>query len=204
MRSCSVARPRSRQLSLQITHRLRQAEWERDAARQMAAQLEAVNASLQVQMAETERLQQRLRAQALEDSLTGLHNRRHLMEAGAALQALMRRHGGTLAVAIVDLDHFKQVNDTHGHDAGDRVLRAFAELARRESRIEDLVCRYGGEEFVLMLPNTQAEQAAMQLRRLLHLFSALRFEGATGLRFSCTFSVGLWNRLMARRRSPRC
>jgi diguanylate cyclase (GGDEF)-like protein len=182
---------RSRQLSLQISHRLRQAEWERDSARQMAARLEALNATLQAQVAENERLQRQLRAQALEDPLTGLHNRRHLFEAGASLLSLLRRRGEPMAVALVDLDHFKQVNDRHGHDAGDRVLRGFAELARRETRAEDIVCRYGGEEFVLLMPGAGAAQAASRIEQLLPRFAALRFIDSHGNTFSSSFSAGV-------------
>ncbi len=182
---------RSRQISLQISHRLQQAEWERDAAQQLAARLEALNQSLQAQVAENERLQERLRAQALEDPLTGLHNRRHLFDAGSALLALLRRRAVPLAAALVDLDHFKQVNDRHGHDAGDRVLRGFAELAQSVTRAEDIVCRYGGEEFVLLFPGADAAQAASRLRDLLQRFRALRFQDGSGADFSCSFSAGV-------------
>lgn len=180
----------ARRLSLQIEHRLRQAEWERDTAQQMATRLGALNATLQAQVAENERLQQQLRAQALEDPLTGLHNRRHLFEAGAKLLALMRRRGGPLAAVLVDLDHFKQVNDRHSHDAGDQVLREFAQLARRHLRTEDLLCRYGGEEFVLLLPGADAAQAAARSGELLARFRTLRFVGATGP-FEASFSAGV-------------
>jgi diguanylate cyclase (GGDEF)-like protein len=182
---------RSRQLSLQITHRLRQAERERDTAQQLAARLEVLNTSLQAQVAENLRLQQKLRAQALEDPLTGLHNRRHLMEAGAALLALLRRRQEPLAVALVDLDHFKRVNDEHGHEAGDQVLCGFAEVARRHTRAEDLACRYGGEEFVLLLPGARAEQAAVRLDALRARFLEQDFTDAEGRSFRCSFSAGV-------------
>jgi diguanylate cyclase (GGDEF)-like protein len=96
-----------------------------------------------------------------------------------------------LAAALVDLDHFKQVNDRHGHDAGDRVLRAFAELARSVTRAEDIVCRYGGEEFVLLFPGADAAQAAARLHDLLQRFRALPFEDGSGADFSCSFSAGV-------------
>jgi len=182
---------RSRQLSLQITHRLQQTELERDNAREMAARLEALNASLQAQMAETARLQERLQAQALQDPLTGLHNRRHLLDEGSQLLALLRRRGEPLAVVLVDLDHFKQVNDHHGHDAGDRVLQGFAQLARSQMRAEDLVCRYGGEEFVLLLPGAAAEPALARIRQLLDAFAAQGFANAAGAAFHCSFSAGV-------------
>jgi diguanylate cyclase (GGDEF)-like protein len=170
---------------------LRQTEWDRDAARQVAIRLEALNSTLQTQVAENERLQQRLRAQALEDPLTGLHNRRHLLESGGALQALMKRRREPLAVVLVDLDHFKQVNDRHGHDAGDRVLQGFAALARAQTRTEDMACRYGGEEFVLLLPGANAAQAAARVAQLLQQFGQLSFDSAEGGSFSCSFSAGV-------------
>lgn len=182
---------RSRQLSLQIAHRLRQTEWDRDAARQVASRLEALNTTLQSQVVENERLQQKLRAQALEDPLTGLHNRRHLLESGAALLALMKRRAEPLAVVLVDLDHFKQVNDRHGHDAGDRVLQGFAELARAQTRAEDMACRYGGEEFVLLLPGASAAQAAARTTQLLQQFRQLSFVSPETGSFRCSFSAGV-------------
>ncbi len=114
-----------------------------------------------------------------------------MFEAGGALLALLRRRAVPLAAALVDLDHFKQVNDQHGHDAGDRVLRGFAALARSDTRAEDIVCRYGGEEFVLLFPGADATQAAARLRDLLRRFRALHFEDGGGTDFSCSFSAGV-------------
>lgn len=182
---------KSRQMSLQISHRLQQAEWERDAARQMASRLEGLNSSLQAQIERNERLQAQLRAQATEDPLTGLHNRRYLLEAGVALLALLQRRGEPVAVAMVDLDHFKQVNDRHGHEVGDEVLRGFARLARSDMRAEDLVCRYGGEEFVLLLPGARAADAVVRLAGLLQRFSRQGFADGTGGVFKCSFSAGV-------------
>ncbi len=88
------------------------------------------------------------------DVLTGLVNRRHLMVLIDSELARARRYGTPLAVVMVDLDHFKEVNDGRGHLAGDRVLAAVAEAMRESVRETDLAARYGGEEFVLLLPNT--------------------------------------------------
>ena len=181
---------RARRLSLQITHRLRQAEWERDGARQMAAALEGLNASLRAEAAENERLKRQLMQHALEDPLTGLPNRRHLFDAATRLVATQRRRGGAIAAAVIDLDWFKQVNDAQGHDAGDAVLRAFAGLLQRETRAGDIPCRYGGEEFVLLMPDAGAAQAAQRLGTLLTVFRALQFDGNGG-RFGCSFSAGV-------------
>jgi diguanylate cyclase (GGDEF)-like protein len=90
-----------------------------------------------------------LQLQASTDGLTGLSNRRATTE---LLARLLRSHGDVVAVAMVDLDHFKKLNDTLGHEAGDRALRAFADVARRALRDHDVLGRWGGEELVIALP----------------------------------------------------
>lgn len=98
-------------------------------------------------------LQDELLQQSLHDPLTGLYNRRYLDEAlGRELQ-VARRKGQPLSLLMGDLDHFKSINDHHGHPAGDAVLRGFADLLRRSSRSSDIACRVGGEEFLLVLPS---------------------------------------------------
>jgi diguanylate cyclase (GGDEF)-like protein len=104
----------------------------------------------------------RSQLQAETDPLTGLLNRRALEERVRAL----RLAGGTFAVAMADLDHFKQLNDRHGHDSGDRALRTFARVVREAVRAEDLVSRHGGEEFVVILPGLDAGGATSVLERL--------------------------------------
>ena len=90
------------------------------------------------------------------DELTGLFNRRHFLRlATRELEHL--DHGRHHGLALIDLDHFKRINDAHGHAAGDRVLQTFAAVARACLRDGDIIARYGGEEFVLLLPNTDAE-----------------------------------------------
>ncbi len=112
----------------------------------------------------------RLREQATTDHLTSLPNRRAFDERLVAEFASARRAHRPLSVMLLDIDHFKEHNDRFGHDAGDDTLRRFATLLRNTARIHDLVVRYGGEEFVILLPNTGEEQAnelgARILRRL--------------------------------------
>jgi two-component system cell cycle response regulator len=91
------------------------------------------------------------------DSLTGLYNRRHLDSELARLHRDSVRHRDPLCVLLLDLDHFKQVNDTYGHAAGDEVLRAFADCLRSELRAGDIVGRWGGEEFLVILPRTDLD-----------------------------------------------
>ena len=104
------------------------------------------------------------------DELTGLFNRRHFLRlAGRELQHL---GGGHLhGLALIDLDHFKRINDVHGHAAGDRVLQTFAAVARACLRDGDIIARYGGEEFVLLLPNTDADQFTACCERLREAFA---------------------------------
>lgn len=116
-------------------------------------------------------LHETLRYQSLRDPLTGLFNRRYLETTLDRELSRAERRRGSLSVIMGDLDHFKRLNDTYGHDAGDRVLQEFAELLRTFTRSEDVACRYGGEEFLLILPDTPAEVC---LRRATELCAAVR------------------------------
>ena len=115
---------------------------------------------------EQKRLEERLRELATSDSLTGLANRRHFLE--LARQELMRaeRYGRDISLLIMDIDHFKRVNDTFGHEMGDRVLKAVADVSRESLRNIDILARVGGEEFAALLPHTALEQAASVAERV--------------------------------------
>ena len=101
--------------------------------------------------------QELLRQRAITDGLTGLPNRAHLDERITEVVALARRHGRALSCLMIDIDHFKRINDTYGHSAGDAVLREMASRFREACRATDVVGRYGGEEFTALLPETDAE-----------------------------------------------
>ena len=124
------------------------------------------------------------------DSLTGACNRRYLNELAEREIALARRHGRALAVAMLDIDHFKDVNDTYGHDVGDRVLRALVNACIDNLRMIDHIGRIGGEEFVCILPETGEAEALLCAERLRGAIEALRIDTPQGpLRF--TVSIGL-------------
>jgi diguanylate cyclase (GGDEF)-like protein/putative nucleotidyltransferase with HDIG domain len=107
----------------------------------------------------------RLAAQASTDPLTGLANRRSLHERLAVEVARTQRHTRTLSVAVLDIDHFKQVNDFGGHDAGDEVLIAVARALEEQARAEDILGRFGGDEFAWVMPETTREQALVAVER---------------------------------------
>ena len=117
-------------------------------------------------LSERKALEARLEKQALTDPLTGLGNRRYLEGQAAMEIARAERSGTPLSLIAVDLDHFKRINDTYGHDVGDVVLQAFATLARQVLRDGDVLCRMGGEEFAVLLPDTTREQALRIAERL--------------------------------------
>jgi two-component system, cell cycle response regulator len=124
------------------------------------------------------------------DSLTGLHNRRHVEEYLARLTSLARRNAEPIAVLIIDVDHFKSVNDGHGHDAGDAVLREVSERLVRNVRLEDMVGRWGGEEFLVVLPNTAAEAAADLAERLRRVVADESYRIPGGGAMRVTISLG--------------
>lgn len=111
-------------------------------------------------------LRERLAEQAITDPLTGLANRRYFTEFLGSEIARVDRYGGSCAVAMVDVDRFKNYNDTLGHPAGDVILRQLADFLEEFSRDADLVCRYGGEEFAIVLPATEREEALDSADRL--------------------------------------
>lgn len=136
-------------------------------------------------------LRQILREQSIMDALTGLFNRRYMEETLQRELARATRTGAPLSLIVYDLDHFKKVNDTHGHEAGDAVLKACSQQVRRSVRESDVPCRYGGEEFVLILPDCAKEAAFAKAERLREEFSRLHITHDRQLpcRITATFGV---------------
>jgi len=133
--------------------------------------------------------------QSMTDPLTGLFNRRsmdHLMEREVALS---ERHGNPLSLVMIDMDKFKEINDSHGHAAGDHLLKAFADCVRITLRKTDLAFRYGGDEFVIALPQTSITMAQQCVQKLRQAFAAVDFSSAiTNLEQPPTLSIGVVER----------
>jgi diguanylate cyclase (GGDEF)-like protein len=137
------------------------------------------------------KLRATLRDQSIRDPLTGLYNRRFMQESLDRELQRAKRKKRPLAVVFLDLDHFKRFNDNFGHDAGDMVLRALADVFRNHFRGDDVICRYGGEEFAIILPESTAEDAgdrANDLRAAVKNL-ILRHQGETLERV--TLSIGV-------------
>jgi len=123
---------------------------------------------LKLSLADTveESFRQRMYEAAVRDPLTGLHNRRHLVERINAEFCFATRHHSSLSVLMLDIDHFKRLNDVHGHLVGDEVLRGLGELLQDQLRKEDVAARYGGEEFVIVCRGVPPSQAATLAERI--------------------------------------
>jgi len=160
---------------------------EAGSARQLANML-AEQVSLAIANIE---LRNQLRSQALRDPLTGLHNRRFLEEVLPQEIARSARSGKSLALAVLDLDHFKGINDNSSHEAGDAVLRGVGEILRKTIRKGDIVCRFGGEEFVLLLPGADLEAAMERMTELLDSVRSMSVTWSGGVLDGISASIGL-------------
>ena len=136
------------------------------------------------------RLRETLKMEAILDPLTGLYNRRYMEASLKREQSLAKRHNRPIGIIMLDVDHFKEFNDIHGHEAGDIVLRELGALLQRHVRGEDITCRYGGEEFVLILPGVSLEIAeirAEELRIIVKEFGITYYDKSLAV----TISIGV-------------
>jgi diguanylate cyclase (GGDEF)-like protein len=140
--------------------------------------------------AHEERLQRELFERAVRDPLTGLHNRSYFFDQLGRLQAKVAPRGLGLSILMLDLDHFKAINDEHGHDIGDDVLRQVADRFRGVLRAEDLIARYGGEEFIAALPIDSIKRACMRADRIRQEVASRRIEvQACSIDLTCSIGV---------------
>jgi diguanylate cyclase (GGDEF)-like protein len=157
----------------------------------LVLQLEAV-------IKDRERLAEELRVantqlsqMAMTDPLTGMPNRRAFEEALARDLSRAERHGGAVTLILVDADHFKKVNDTFGHQGGDAVLKALSEVLRESTRTSDIAARVGGEEFALILPQTDADNALVVAERVRVKFAVRKIAIDDGRTAKATVSLGV-------------
>jgi len=150
---------------------------------------DVLGAKIEVFLRLRERLCQ-LRSQAVIDELTGVYNRRYLDEQMGTRLGEAQRYQTPFSFALLDLDHFKRVNDTLGHQFGDLVLREIAELVRRQIRKEDILARYGGEEFAVVLPHTDRLGGAILAERIREAVADHSFTSGTHST-RVTLSMGL-------------
>ena len=133
------------------------------------------------------KLREALREQSIRDPLTGLYNRRYMEEALRQQMSRVTRQLHPLGIVMIDIDHFKRFNDTYGHAAGDALLRELGQFLQRRVRNEDIACRYGGEEFTLIMPDASLEAAQQRAEELRQEVKNLRLNGGEPI----TLSVGI-------------
>jgi diguanylate cyclase (GGDEF)-like protein/PAS domain S-box-containing protein len=162
---------------------------ERKQAEADKEKLEATNRQLQ------KALQEILLEQSTHDALTGLYNRRYLEETIGRELISAERHGHPVSVIMGDLDHFKEINDRYGHPGGDEVLRVFGDLMKRHARGSDIYCRYGGEEFLLVLPEMAKDDAVERAKQLCSAMAAAPVPyGDSAIAVTASFGVAAFPR----------
>ncbi len=155
-----------------------------------ALRVRTAQSELQRRNSELEAMLHHVEAMAITDALTGLYNRRRFTDVLRNQFAVTRRYKHPLSCLMIDIDHFKSINDHHGHHAGDQVLQTVAQRLTADLRRVDLAARYGGEEFAVLLPHTSKENAAVVAHRLLEVARGLEIE-LDGARIPVTVSIGV-------------
>jgi diguanylate cyclase (GGDEF)-like protein len=152
--------------------------------------LSAIRNKLRHQKVQLENALQQNRLLATQDELTGLSNRRHMTTLLVAERGRQQRNRAPISMVLMDIDHFKRINDTCGHQAGDQVLQIFADVITHGLRAGDALARWGGEEFLLMLPNTSADDALLCVERMRNQLASRSFDHIAP-KLAVTFSAGI-------------
>lgn len=158
--------------------------------KRMEEELRRVNEQLSAHLAEIESLHETLREQAIRDALTGLYNLRFLTESMKREIAQATRDKVPLSVVLMDIDHFKVFNDTYGHKAGDEVLQALGKILSSKTRAGDIACRYGGEEFMVIMPSAHPQEAFRRAEQWRKIFASTHITNK-GQVLSATLSAGV-------------
>jgi diguanylate cyclase (GGDEF)-like protein len=161
-----------------------------DNFRQLESELEKAKRSLEIKEIELKAVLAQAHEVSNTDVLTFLPNRRKIIVELQEEVIRSNRYGTSLAISLMDIDHFKKINDTYGHTTGDEVLRHIAARLREQIRHPDTIGRYGGEEFLIVLPNSEVKAAAEQASRLCQHIRAMKVP-SNGQPISVTISVGI-------------
>jgi diguanylate cyclase (GGDEF)-like protein len=161
-----------------------------ETARKEAEIYQLKNVALEQEIVERKRLENELQQQANTDGLTGVMNRRRFLEVAAQELQRAARLGHPMSLALLDIDHFKQINDTYGHAAGDLALQNLARICQKNIREPDVFARFGGDEFALLLPEANLNQAVRVLERVRQALAAFGFD-MDGNLVSITISAGV-------------
>jgi len=157
-------------------------------------ELQQVNQELRKEIAERRLFEEQLKNLSNTDSLTGVYNRRHFYKLAADELHRAYRYKRDLSILMIDIDHFKQVNDTHGHLVGDQVLKSLAQICTSLIRENDIFARFGGEEFIFLLPESTIEQAQVAAERLrFNIEKAVLVTDAGELSITISAGVSSWN-----------
>jgi len=157
----------------------------------LGSQLARIRARLKERKTELKIALQRIEALAMIDVLTGLLNRREIHNVLERQEKIASRQDESFCVCMIDIDFFKKVNDMHGHNAGDDILRVFASTAKSALRETDVISRWGGEEFLVLMPHTPISQANVVVQRMRAAVSEVLVVTNSGARLKVTFSAGL-------------
>ena len=158
--------------------------------KQADEKIKEANKLLANQLDEIKMLQENLHKQVIRDHLTGLFNRRYLYETFDREFARAKRENYPLSVMMIDLDHFKEINDTYGHQVGDEVLVSLGNLLQRSIRQGDIACRYGGDEFLIIMPGIHEEDAEQRAETLRHEVKNIPINSSKEKAF-VTVSIGI-------------
>jgi diguanylate cyclase (GGDEF)-like protein len=151
-----------------------------------------------VGMSKVAQSERRLLLESMTDPLTGLLNRRRFTDLSNREEARSRRHGLPFSVLMIDIDHFKRINDEHGHPVGDQAIKALADICTGASRPHDILARYGGEEFVMTLPQTREDGARVVAERIRSRVEASSLATGTAMvRFTVSIGVSSYAKDMA-------
>ena len=156
------------------------------------AELKRINEMLMAEIEERKRIEQQLHHLATTDPLTGGLNRRHFFELAQQEFDRSQRYDRKISIILFDVDHFKEVNDTYGHIAGDQLLQTIVERFSRNLRQMDIFGRYGGDEFVILLPETNIDQARLAAERLHQIVTSNSVETSRGI-IPIQISIGVAN-----------